>query len=139
MQLSIKNFLIISIVIGLFISVFLSYKYIIGLDVEKNTKPLTNINIISFYCSGTAEIGSSIEVKYFNRYYRVGVTSNQCEEIKRGKLPILYYNEKEDIVFISNGYFNYSYSIVAFLLLVVIPLFGFYIYKDELNNSYKMM
>ncbi len=137
--MSIKFFLTITIFIGITLTIFISYKYFIGIEIENKTKPLTNFYIIEYDCSGTYEVASKIYVKYCNKYYTVGTTSNQCDDIVEGKLPILYYYEKEDVIFIKNNYYNYSYSIVAFLLLVIVPLFGFYIYRNEWNNSYKTM
>lgn len=139
--MKIKQFLVLVCFFGILGCSFLSFKSMEYERDSKNNKLIKNINIIDYRCRRTTDKSSSVvDIFYNGKIYSLGITSGLCNDLKEyRKEPQCYYDkDKDDIIFLNQNYYR-AYAILVFIFLLILPVLGFYIYRNELNNSYKTM
>lgn len=138
--MKIKSLLILVLVVGLILSFYLTLRHLEGIKIEKNSIPIEKYQIIDIWCSYSYKMSSNITVEYEGDRYIVSVPRRTCEDIENGLMrPELYYNKNRDMVFIKGYYMPIVYVLMSFVFSITLPLIGFFVYKNELNNPYTTM
>jgi hypothetical protein len=137
--ITIKKVFFFFLFVGVLLSSIFYTNYKEVLNVQKNTKPISNYTILRFNCY-SPEMSSSIKIKYKNKIYVVSIVSDLCYEIENGNpMPKLYYSKNKDIIFLKGQYFNKYFTFVFIFIFIFSPLIGLYIYRNELDNHYSTM
>ena len=139
--MKIKSFLISVFIILFSIGVYLNFRYLEGVKIQENSKPLSdNFYTIRVHCSKFIRDSSYIILNYNSKEYQVEMTRGNCEKIENKEIkPTYYYNEKKDIVFFKDYYVPIVYVYLTYISAFILPLIGFIVYRKELNNNYKTM
>ncbi|MFA7446561.1 MAG: hypothetical protein WCY89_11490 [Flavobacteriaceae bacterium] len=137
--MTIKKILILVFIVLLSISFYLNIKYLEGIKIQENSKPIDYFTIVTIDCGTTGgRSGSSLKILYNGKEYFVGLPRGYCKGIEKGELkPILYYHKDE--VFFKDRYVPFPYVYLGYIASVLVPLIGFIIYRKELNNHYSTM
>lgn len=134
--MSIKSFLQLVFFLGVSLSVYLTYKFLN----QKSGINITNFKIIEYRCSSAIRNSSKVDVFYNGKKYSSLVSDKLCFDLKDFIVePDLNYIENEDKIVFNNQNYLKVYMILAYVFTFILPTIGFYIYRHELNNSYKTM
>lgn len=137
--MNIRFFLFLCIFILLFIGSFFAYKHINYKKYIIKSNPIQDYIITETNCNPSIGRSSSINVIYKNKMYRVLSTNDFCKKIQKNlKKPTLYYIANNDSIFMGGIRIFYALMVITFFFLIF-PIFGFYVYRNELDNSYKTM
>jgi hypothetical protein len=79
-------------------------------------------------------------IDYKGKKYFVSLSGRVCSDIDKGLIkPELYYMKAKDKVFYKGQYFPLVYVYLTYIASFLLPLFGFWIYRKQLNNHYSTM
>lgn len=138
--MSIKRFLVVVFVLIMSVAIYLNFRYLNGVNVEKDTKPIDDYVITEIWCHNSSKMSNTMTIKYRGEKYFVSLSSGVCSDIDKGIVkPELYYMKAKDTVFYKGQYFPFTYVCLAYIAAFLLPLFGFWIYRKELNNHYSTM
>ena len=122
---------------------FLNYRYLDGMRVQNSTKPINEDDywIKKIICMSAVERSSSVlEINYKGNSYDVGISGGFCKKIKNGEMkPKFYYYKEKDMIFYENQYMPFTYVYLTYIAAFLIPLFGFIVWRKELDNHYSTM
>lgn len=137
--MNIKTFLISVFIILLSFGVYLNFRYLEGLEIQENTKPLhDNFYTVKIHCSQFIRDNSYVVLNYNSKEYSVSIST--CEQIKNSEIkPTYYYDEKKDKIFLKNNYVPFPFVYLTYIFAILIPFIGFIVYRKELNNNYGTM
>lgn len=142
-SMTIKQFLIIVFCVLFSLAIYLNIRYLRGVEFQKNNQTIEyeNYSIIETNCHDGGKMGSSITISFNRNKYFVDIPSGGiCYDIVDGKIkPKLYYMKDEDKVFLENRYVPFPIVYLTYIASLILPLFGFIVYRKELNNNYKTM
>lgn len=138
--MSIKYFLI-TVFFSLFsLGVYINIQYINGFQVEKTTIAIKGYEIIEIWCHNSSKMSSSVTFKYKGNKYYVGLSSGICSKIEKGLIkPEFYYFKEKDVIFYKGQYLPLPYVYLTYIAAFFLPVFGFWVYRKELNNHYSKM
>ena len=139
--MTIKQFLIIFFCVFFSLAIYLNFRYLKGVEFQKNNQPIEYYNIIETNCHEASRMGSNMTISFNRKEYSVGITGGiVCSDIANGKIkPKLYYMKDKDAVFLKNQYVPFPIVYLTYIASVILPLFGFIVYRKELSNNYKTM
>lgn len=138
--MSIKIFLITVFIVIISLAVYLNFRYLNGLKVEKDTKPIDNYSIVEIWCHNSPKMSNTMTIQYNSQKYYVSLTSGVCTDIDSGKIkPKLYYMKDKNVIFYQGQYLPFAYVYLTYIAAFLLPLIGFFVYKKELNNHYSTM
>ena len=140
--MTIKQFLIIVFCVLLTLAIYLNYRYLNGINFQKNNQPIENYSIVKLRHSYSYKQGSHIDINYNGKIYNVEVERSKevYAEIAKGKVkPKFYYMKDKDMVFFENQYVPFPIVYLTYIASIILPLIGFIVYRKELNNNYKTM
>jgi hypothetical protein len=138
--MSIKRFLILIFMIIISIAIYLNVKYLDGITIEKNSKSIDNYVITEIWCHNSPKMSNTMTIEYRGKKYFVSLSGGVCSDIDKGLIkPELYYMKAKDKVFYKGQYFPLVYVYLTYIASFLLPLFGFWIYRKELNNHYSTM
>ena len=142
--MNIKQFLLVFFLIFFCLAIFINILFFKGIEVETNTNPIQNYVITKIHCytySPASRLRSSIDIFYNKKDYNIAVNDSICASLKTGNTlnKKLYYSKQRDVVFCEGNYNHYKFIYAAYIFSITLPLFGFIVYRKELNNHYKTM
>lgn len=138
--MTIRKFLILIFCVSISLAIYVNYKYLSALEIQKNNKPIENYNIIEINCSSSFRMSSNIKISYIGEIYIVTVSNGICSKIAEKKInPKFYYMKEKNLVFLENQYLPFTYVYLTYFASLFLPLIGFIVYRKELNNNYKTM
>ena len=139
--MTIKQFLIIVFCVLFSLAIYLNFRYLNGVAFQKNNQPIEYYNIIETNCHEGSRMGSNMTISFNRKEYFVGITGGiVCSDVASGKIkPKLYYMKDKDSVFLENQYVPFPIVYLTYIASVILPLFGFIVYRKELSNNYKTM
>jgi hypothetical protein len=138
--MKIRNFLILCLVIGFILTSFLLYRYIVETKISKVSDPIENYLIRDVSCSFSYKMGSGMVVLFQGKEYIVDLPRDLCKDIEDGFVkPELYYSSMNDSLFIKGYNFQLVSVLISFIFSIILPLIGFIVYRNELDNNYNTM
>jgi len=138
--MKIKFFLILIFFVGISISLYNTSKFIKAQNIESENPPIQNYSINSIDCSSYIRQSSFISIVYNNSEYTVAVSKGVCSDILNNKVvPKFYYIKEENKIFYSGQYLPFPYVYLSYIFSIILPLLGFIVYRNELNNDYRTM
>lgn len=138
--MKIKFFLILIFFVGMLVSLYNTFRFIKGQNIEFENPPIQNYSIKSVDCSSYIRESSFINIFYNNSDYKVTVSKGVCSDILNNKVvPKFYYIKEEDKIFYKGQYLPFAYVYLSYAFSVILPLLGFVFYRKELNNKISTM
>lgn len=138
--MKIRNFLVLCLAIGFTLTSFLLYRYIVRSKIEKNNVLIQNYLIQDVSCSSSYKMGSGMVVLYLGKEYIVDLPKDMCREIEDGLIkPELYYSEFDDSIFLKEYKLALVSVFLSFIFSIILPLIGFFVYKNELDKDFNTM
>ena len=85
-------------------------------------------------------MGSGMVVLFQGKEYIVDLPKDLCKDIENGLVkPELYYSSMDDSLFIKGYNFQLVSVLISFIFSIILPLIGFIVYRNELDNNYNTM
>ena len=135
--MNIKQFLFTVFLVIISLAIYLNFKYLAGVKVEENSVPIKDFTILEIWCHDSPKMSNTITIKYKGEKYYVSLTSGVCSEIESGKIqPKLFYIEDKNTIFYSGQYLPLTYVYLTYIAAFLLPLFGFIVYRKELNKHF---
>lgn len=138
--MKIRNFLTLCLVLGFTLTSYLLYKYIVRTNIVKENNLIENYLIRDVSCSSSFKMGSGMTVFYKGKEYIVDLPKDMCKEVDDGLVkPELYYSKMDDSIFLKGYNLILVSVLLSFIFSIMLPLIGFIVYKNELDNDYNTM
>lgn len=138
--MSIKHFLIVVFIVLMTIGIYLNFRYLKGVEVEENTELISNYEVIEVWCHNSSKMTDNMTVKFNGKNYNVPLYGGECYDIEKGLIrPKLYYIKEKDVLFYKGQYMPFPYVYLTYIAAFILPLFGFIVYRKELDNHYSTM
>lgn len=138
--MTIKRFLMLVFFVLLSLGIFLNIRYLKGINFQKNNTPIENYDIQEIWCHNSSKMSNTMTIKYKGVEYFVALSSGVCTDIEKGLIhPKLYYMKDKDVVFYEGLYVPFPYVYLTYIASILLPLFGFIVYRKKLNSNFKTM
>ncbi|OJH09460.1 hypothetical protein FPG87_13315 [Flavobacterium psychrophilum] len=122
------------------LGLYLNFRYLKGIEVEKNTEMILNYQVLEFWCHNSSKMTDKMTVKFNGKSYNVALYGGECSDIEKGIIrPKLYYMKEKDVVFYKGQYLPFPYVYLTYIAAFLLPFFGFIVYRKELDNHYSTM
>lgn len=138
--MTIRNFLLCTSGGLLLVGVYFNIKYLQNVSFQKKNAPIEDYYIIDKYCVKNTRGGSSVKIGYKGGVYSISVSRFDCPNITNEYFKgELYYIKNKDMLFYEYDSLPFGVPLLLYIAGIVIPAFGFIVYRKELNNNYKTM
>lgn len=138
--MKIKHFLLVIFLVLITFSIYVNYRYLIGVEVENNSEPIKDYEILEIRCYNSSKISSSMTINYNGETYFVALSSGMCSDIEKAKIqPKLFFMNENNVVFCEGQYLPFPYVYLTYITAFLLPICGFIVYRKELNNHYSTM
>lgn len=122
------------------VAIYLNFRYLNGITIESNTKPIDNYIITEIWCHNSSKMSNTMTIQYRGEKYFVSLSSGVCSDIDKGIIkPELYYVKANDTVFYKGQYLPFTYVYLTYIAAFLLLLLGLLFYRKELNNNYSTM